>query len=347
MSGDVGFRLADRAGDEPARVLRRAFVAAVVLVFVVGLPLGTAWTLIGVVLAVAALGVELLLPRDRLVGRWHGLVGLRAAGADSGYAAVYQALREHEVPADVRPRRVRQPGGVRNGLLVRSGAHRVQVSVFPFGKDLAFGWTMWHRDFPARAVWHLLRGAMGEQPADVEPVRALAGAVHAAVLQGVAAAESKREVPLAEAFGYDVPVEDGTAPPAHVPAQPGPPLGPPGAPAGPASGSRRHRHAGGHVASPAGSVAVSPPVALGAPPPLVPGMGEVDEHTAVISPLQFSPFEFTVSLPVEVFTPDGAVVGRLEPSTRYWAVDEHPAGLVVQIAAGAALLRDRTAVRPE
>ena len=80
---------------------------------------------------------------------------------------------------------------------------------------------------------------------------------------------------------------------------------------------------------------------------MVPGLGEVEERTAVISPLQFNPFEFTVSLPVEVYTPDGAVVGRLEPGVRYWAVDEHPSGLVVQIAAGAALLRDRAAVRPE
>ena len=73
----------------------------------------------------------------------------------------------------------------------------------------------------------------------------------------------------------------------------------------------------------------------------------MDERTAVISPLQFSPYEFTVARPVEVYTPDGAVVGRLEPGTRYWAVDEHPAGLVVQIAAGAALLRDRAVVHPE
>jgi hypothetical protein len=407
MSGD-GFRLADRTGEDPVRVLRRAFVALVVLVFLLGLPLGTAATVIGTILVLLALAVELLLPRDRLLARWSGLAADRAGSADSAYAAAYQALRAREVPAEVRPHRVRTPAGVRNGLTARAGADRVEIAVFPAGRDLALGWSMWHREIPARTVLSWLQATMAGGPADDGPARAaLAAAVHAAVAEGVTAAESGQEIPLAEAFGQDVPVEDRSVPSA-APAAAGPP-GPDGRsapqPAGSVHGSMLARlrgargtppqpggrsggrHTGERPAARAGRPAeppigapvppmgppMSPMSPMGPPadatmrvgpvgggrgwsgqqgepggrPPLVPGLGDVDERTAVISPVQFNPYEFTVAVPVEVFTPDGAVVGRLEPGTRYWAVDEHPAGLVVQIAAGAALLRNRAAVRPE
>ncbi len=356
--------------DEPLRVLRRAFVVGVVLLFLVGLPLGTATTVIGIVLAVLALGVELLVPRDRLLAGRTVLVDGRAARSDPAYAAVYQALREREVPAEVRPRRVRQPGGVRNGLLVRSGAHRIHVSVFPFGNDLALGWSMWHRRLPAQGVLQWLAAAAGghPDPVEVEPVRALAEAVRAAVGNGVQAAEDERDLSLAEAFGYDVPIEDRTAPaPAPPPTPPTPPaprrqpahaappgwhrsgspMGPPGGdlegplagpPGGPPEGSPEGP--GGPAGGPpAGPLLAGPADGL---PSLVPGMDDDAERTTQLAPLQFAPFEFTVAVPVEVYTPDGAVVGRLEPGARYWAVDEHPAGLVVQIATGAALLRDRS-----
>jgi hypothetical protein len=321
MSGDVDFRVADRA-DEPARVLRRVFVVAVVLVFLVGLPLGTVTTVIGVVIAALALAVELLLPRERRLGHWQVLVAGQARRSDSAYGAVFQALREREVPGEVRPQRVRTATGLTNGLTIRLGAHRVQVSVHEFGTGLVLGWTVWHRQLPALAVLHWVATGVGAEPVRDEPVRALVDAVDAAVRQGAEAARAEDDVPLAEAFGYDVPVEDRTTPaPPPPPAPSQPPVGPPpGAPLG------------GPQGPPTGGT-------------LVPGMVDEEERTALIAPQRFSPFEFSVGLPVEVYTPEGAVVGRLEPGTRYWAVDEHPSGLVVQIAAGAALLRDRSTLR--
>src|SRR5262249_19192513 len=119
--------------------------------------------------------------------------------------------------------------------------------------------------------------------------------------------------------------------------------------------TRRHSPPPGRV-EPAGAGRVPPPRSpaglLGqSNGPLesspVPGFDDLaEERTALIGPpLQFAPFRGTVRPPVEAYTPAGAVVGRLEPGTPYWAVDEHPGGLVVQIATGAALLRDRATLQ--
>jgi hypothetical protein len=334
MSGDeLAYRFADPAGDEPARVLRRLFLVAVVLLFVVGLPLGTGSTVFGIVLSLVAFGVELLLPRERRLAEWQALVDRRAPLAESAYGVIYQALRAREAPAEVQPQRVRYEGMVRNCLAVRRGPYRVQVSTYAFGVDLVVRWTLWRRQLPAQAVlrW-LAAGAAAQAPLE-EPVRALADLVHAAVREGVTAVEDGREVPLAEAFGHDLPVEDGapapTVPPVRRDEQP----------------SRRRSMAGASSGAPPGGP--SGPVVLPEQPRgMVPGFDDLaEERTALIGPpLQFAPFEFTVDRPVEVYTPDGAVVGRLEPGTPYWAVDDHPGGLVVQIATGAALLRDRSAM---
>jgi len=136
---DVPYRLTEPAGDEPARVLRRVFLIAVVLLFAVGLPLGTGSRVFGIVLALVALAVELLLPKERRLAEWQVLVAGRAGLTESAYAATYQALREHEVPAEVQPLRVRYEGAVRNGLSVRRGRYRAEVSVQGFGADLVLG----------------------------------------------------------------------------------------------------------------------------------------------------------------------------------------------------------------
>jgi hypothetical protein len=337
MSGDeLAYRFADPAGDEPARVLRRLFLVAVVLLFVVGLPLGTGSTVFGIVLSLVAFAVELFLPRERRLSEWQVLVARRAALAESAYGVVFQALRAREVPAEVQPQRVRYEGVVRNCLAVRRGPYRVQVATYAFGADLVVGWTLFRRQLPAQAVLHwLTAAAAGQAPLD-EPVRALADLVHAAVREGVTAAEAGQEVPLAEAFGHDVPVEDG------APAPAGPP---------PVRRPEQHSRRRSMAGVPSGAPPGGPPGSAGLPEQapsrgMVPGFDDLaEERTALIGPpLQFAPFEFTVSHPVEVYTPDGSVVGRLEPGTPYWAVDEHPAGLVVQIATGAALLRDRGAL---
>jgi hypothetical protein len=337
VSGDeLAYRFAD-PGDQPARVLRRLFLVAVVLLFVVGLRLGTGSTVFGIVLCLAAFGVELFLPRERRLAEWQALVDRRAPLAESAYGVVFQALRTREVPGEVRPQRVRYEGMVRNCLAVRRGPYRVQVSTYAFGADLVVGWTLWRRQLPAQAVLRWLTAAVAAQAPLDEPVRALADLVHAAVREGVAAAEAGREVPLAEAFGHDLPVEDGAPEPAAPP-----PVRPP------EPRSRRRSAAAGPAAGAPGGPAGQTGLLQEQAPPrsMVPGFDDLaEERTALIGPpLQFAPFEFMVDRPVEVYTPDGAVVGRLEPGTPYWAVDEHPSGLVVQIATGAALLRDRGAL---
>src|SRR5262249_26150987 len=202
------------AGGERARVLRGLFLVAVVLLFVVGLPLGTGSTVFGIVLSLVAFVVELFLPRERRLAECQVLVARRAPLADSAYGVVFQALRAREVPAEVEPQRVRYEGVVRNCLAVRRGPFRVQVSTYAFGTDLVIRWALWRRQLPARAVlrW-LAAGAAAQAPLE-EPVQALADLVHSAVREGVAAAEAGQEVPLAEAFGHDLPVEDGAPAPA-------------------------------------------------------------------------------------------------------------------------------------
>jgi hypothetical protein len=383
VSGDDAYEVTDRLDDSAPRVLRRVFVIAVVLVFLIGLPFGTTATVIGVLIGALALAVELLLPRERLVARSQLLLVGKATQSDSAFGAVYEGLRDRQVPGEVRPNRVRAGGGVRNVLTIRLGAYRATVTVSEFGSGLALGWTLAHRQLPVQGVVHWLATSLGAEPARDEPVWVLADAVNGAVGHAAESVLAGREVSLAEAFGRDVPVEDRSvpAPPppgpvgppsdhGGVPAQPaaggpngpggpggglGEPGGPgglvgPGGPGGPAvDGSGGFAGFGGFAGMPTGPASGPVPMGPDGPPTggsLIPGMDDENDRTALIPPPpRFAPFEFTVGLPVEVFTPEGAVVGRLEPGTRYWAVDEHPSGLVVQIAAGAALLRDRGALR--
>lgn len=357
MSGDNAYEVTDRLDQRAPRVLRRVFVIAVVLVFVAGFPLGTTATVFGLLIGVLALAVELLLPREHPVARAQVLLAGKGGMSESAFGAVYEGLRDRQVPGEVKPNRVRTGNGVRNVLTIRLGAYRAEITAAEFGTGLSLGWTLTHRQLPLQDVLHWLATSMGAEPARDEPVWLLAEAVHGAVGQAAESVAAGRQVSLAEVFGGDVPVEDRSmpAPPPPRPAGP-PPSDHGGVPAQPAQPVQPAQPApfDGFAMPPSGSTpavetvlpstsVVTGPASGGS---LIPGMDDESDQTALIPPPpRFAPFEFTVGLPVEVFTPEGAVVGRLEPGTRYWAVDEHPSGLVVQIAAGAALLRDRGALR--
>jgi hypothetical protein len=360
VHGDNAYEVTDRLDDSAPRVLRRVFALAVVLVFVIGFPLGDITTVIGVLVGALALAVELLLPRERQLARYQLLMAGGSARSESAYGAVYEGLRDRMVPGEVRPTRVRTGGGIRNVLTIRLGAYTAAVTVSEFGSGLVLGWTLTQRQLPVQAVLHWLATSLGAEPARDEPQWSLADAVHGAVRQAAETVESGRQVSLAEVFGYEVPIEDRSTP-APPPPRPAPPPAPAPAPVAMSEPNGRAEPPpydqpkyeqqpsyGPDAFAPAPGGPPSGPVPAMSPdgPGLIPGMDDEEDRTALIPPpARFAPFEFTVGLPVEVFTPEGAVVGRLEPGTRYWAVDEHPSGLVVQIAAGAALLRDRGALR--
>jgi hypothetical protein len=359
VSGDSAYEVTDRLDGSAPRVLRRVFVVAAWLVFVLGFPFGTTSTIIGVLIGVLALAVELVLPRERLLARSQLLVAGKGPHAESAFGALYEGLRERTVPGEVRPNRVRAGGGVRNVLTIRLGSYHAAITVAEFGSGLVLGWTLSQRQLPVQAVIHWVATAVGAEPARDEPVWSLADAVDGAVRQAAESVEGGRQVSLADAFGYDVPVEDRSAP-APPPPRPAPAMAPePMRDAAPDTGypgggfaeqGGYDQPAYGHYALPPTGPGSGPVPVVGQNGPasggsLIPGLDDESDRTALIPPpARFSPFEFTVGLPVEVYTPEGAVVGRLEPGTRYWAVDEHPSGLVVQIAAGAALLRDRNAL---
>lgn len=264
--------------------------------------------------------VVLVAPGYELLSEWQLLLDGKAKAADSSYAVIFRVLKdERRIPVKIQAkRRVTGPPvrGVRNFLIVQLGEYRMQVSVFAFGADLYLGWTLWRRQSSISIIFGWLASFfLGNRGfwslIDVEPVKALRESVHNAVREGVEAAAAELDVSLITTFGYEIPIE---GPQSEMPIE--------------------------------GRSRMSVPV----PPPAPSTAGPSEEESTVLvssSPVgagQFQRFAFSVARPVWVQTLDGLPVTQLRPGHRYWAVDEHPTGLVVLLEGQAVVVADRSVV---
>jgi hypothetical protein len=203
---------------------------------------GSGLLLIGSVLSFVAFWLVLLGARvDEPIAEWKTLIEDRFAAADSTYAAIYGTLRGRGIPVDASAERVRSDvlgrEVVNNRLVITERAYTVFVTVFPYGTSLYTGWTMWRRRRGATILGHFLKDLAGgfagragaiNQMLRTERVRAMREAVHAAVREGAEAAVRGADVPLAAAFGQDLPVHDLSIPAGQPPTAPPAPAGPGG-----------------------------------------------------------------------------------------------------------------------
>jgi hypothetical protein len=203
---------------------------------------GSGLLLIGSVLSFVAFWLVLLGARvDEPIAEWKTLIEDRFAAADSTYAAIYGTLRGRGIPVDASAERVRSDvlgrEVVNNRLVITERAYTVFVTVFPYGTSLYTGWTMWRRRRGATILGHFLKDLAGgfagragaiNQMLRTERVRAMREAVHAAVREGAEAAVQGADVPLAAAFGQDLPVHDLSIPAGDAPTPPPAPSGPGG-----------------------------------------------------------------------------------------------------------------------
>jgi hypothetical protein len=143
---------------------------------------------------------------------WHFVLDDKAAAADSAFAHIYMALRRRETPVEAKPKRILGPDrATRNYLRLRHGQFSAYVSVFPYGRDLFVGWTIWWEILPLSMLWTFLVRQMGlsyfELVVRSDEVQAFREVVHSATREGVDVANLGVQVPIATAFGSEVPVE--------------------------------------------------------------------------------------------------------------------------------------------
>lgn len=206
---------------------------------------------VGMFLAIALFWVLLLLPQiEEPIAEWRVLLEGKAEAAGSAYAAIYGSLARRRIPVDAAAVRIRSDvfsrEVVNNRLLISERSYVVYVTVFPYGTSLYVGWTMFRNRRGAVLIGIFLKDFVGSvvgrtgldsQMLRTEKVRAMREAVHSAVREGVEVAVLGIEVPMAETFGHEVPIQGLTpvavpAPPpaAWTPAPAAPPPPPPTAP---------------------------------------------------------------------------------------------------------------------
>ncbi|WP_157441537.1 adhesin [Actinoplanes awajinensis] len=184
---------------------------------------------VGSLLSVIVFWVVLLAARiDEPVAGWHTLLEDRWQGADSAYAAVYGTLRRRGVPVETTAGRLRSdllpPEAVNNRLLIHERGYQIQITIFPYGSSLYLGWTLTRSRRGVILIGHFLKDLVGGMFGRVTPalamlrterVRALREAVHSAVREGAEVATQGIVVPVASAFGQEVPVQDLRAQAVH------------------------------------------------------------------------------------------------------------------------------------
>lgn len=233
-SGEVEVGLTDAIdGSDAKRILRHAVVGAVVLgmgFFLLavlssfaasssrgsGNAMGGFFAIMAFLLPWAWMALVLLVPRTEVLSDWHLLLDGKAEIAETAYGVVYRTLTvDRQIPAMISPRRVRvgpPVRGVRNLLRISIGKYYSYVSVFPFGRDLYLGWTLWRRQLPLLIVVRWIGSLFGGDPGysgmiEMEPIKAMREAVHNALRQAIEAAVVGRAIPIVETFGHDLPVE--------------------------------------------------------------------------------------------------------------------------------------------
>ena len=165
--------------------------------------------------------VMLLYIVDEPISEWKVLLEDKAEASTSAYATIYKTLTHRRIPLRVAAVRVRSDllltEAVNSRLEIRERSYTMYVSVFPYGTSLYVGWTMWRRRRGYLLIGHFLKDLVGgligrsgsiNQALRTETIRAMREAAHAAVREGVEAAVSGIDVPLAATFGQNLPVQD-------------------------------------------------------------------------------------------------------------------------------------------
>ncbi|MGH2733885.1 MAG: hypothetical protein ACRDJG_13295 [Actinomycetota bacterium] len=149
---------------------------------------------------------------------WYFTLDDKAAAAESAFAQVYTALRRRESPVETKPVQIK--GGFdrspRNYLRLHHGQFSAYVSVFPIGRDLFLGWTIWWEVKPLRMIWTFLNSQFGPRYFQLvvrsDDAQAFREIVHNATREGVDIANLGIQVPMATAFGSEIPFETESAP---------------------------------------------------------------------------------------------------------------------------------------
>lgn len=174
--------------------------------------------LLVVILPLAAFVLMFFIPYREQLSDWTMMVEGRAGSAEQAFAAVYDALRRRQVPAEISPRRIRSgfaAGYVNNYIVARTGRYRAFASLLPYGTDLFMSWSMWRTQTPIQMLFRYIAetvgGLFGKDHLHVlmeaEPARALRESLHNAMREGVEAAASGRSVDVDSTFGRVVPIE--------------------------------------------------------------------------------------------------------------------------------------------
>jgi len=149
---------------------------------------------------------------------WHFLLDDKAAAADSAFAQVFTALNRRESPInEVKPRRIAggPDRGTRNYLQLKQGQFSAYVSVFPYGRDLFVGWTLWWELRPLSMLWTFAFAQRGltyfELVVRSDEAQAFREVVHNATREGIDVASLGILVPIATAFGSEIPIDTQTS----------------------------------------------------------------------------------------------------------------------------------------
>jgi hypothetical protein len=159
------------------------------------------------------------------IAEWKVLLEERAAAGEHAYAAIYGSLTRRRIPVNAVPSRVRSDvfsrEVVNNRLVVSERGYVAYATVFAYGTSLYVGWTMWRNRFGAQLIGIFLKDLVGgilgrtdliSQMLRTEKVRAMREAVHSAVREGVEIAIEGVEISIVSTFGYEIPIQDLTAP---------------------------------------------------------------------------------------------------------------------------------------
>jgi hypothetical protein len=176
-----------------------ATVIFLLLLYLLGLPVGVAVTLVGigaVLTAIVFACLYWLLPVPALLSEWKFSVDDKAAAAPVTFEHITWAVGRRETPLDlIQVRHLNLAGGQgRDYLELRRGLFTGFISCFAYGQDLYVGWTFYLRISPLRyllmalaRVWQTLK----RQGTDLyvtlrfDYARAMREAMHSVAREGV------------------------------------------------------------------------------------------------------------------------------------------------------------------
>ncbi len=152
-----------------------------------------------------------------------------SGGAESAYGHIYRAITARETPVDrVTPRRMSPGMGrpVSNYIQISKQKMEMWVIVMASGRDLWVAWTAWVRHVPIIMPFEfvmqytnrlIIKGSDFHEALRLNEVRAVQKAIHEAVIDGVDATIAGEVTTVAQAFGYEIPIESSSSSARSVP----------------------------------------------------------------------------------------------------------------------------------